>query len=175
MRARTSSPRRRFSLSVVRGAVAKRVGRAGVAALAALVLLMPAGSASAQEAVQFTILDNLSPGQTEEVITVYIGARNVGTLHVHAGRQADRLVVSVPRAASYDYTLCGKLRVREGGRVSEHEINDGGTLTDVEGRTFAAYTEGAAAFYLLDVTEGRPVTEVRRDPTRRCAAAVASR
>lgn len=147
----------------------------GAAAIAAALLAWAPAPATAQDAVQFTILDQLSPGQIEEVITVYIGARNVGTLHIDAAHKEDRISVSVPRAASYDYSLCGRLKMQAGAGVTEREINDGGTLTDVQGRTFAAYNDGSAYFYLLDVTSGQRPAEVRRDTTRRCAAAVASR
>ena len=153
-----------------------RRGRAGAGAVAfAAVAALAAGSASAQDAVRFSVSDHLSPGQVEEVITVYIGPRNVGTLHVDAAHPDDRVQVSVPRASSYEYALCGRLKLREGAAVTEREINDGGTLTDVEDRDFAAYTEGSALFYLLDVTSGQRPAEVRRDQAQHCAAAVASR
>ena len=130
--------------------------------------------AAAQDVVRFTISDHLSAGQIEETITVYLDGRNVGTLHVHATKQNDQLQISVPRAERYDYALCGRLRLRS-GNPAEREINDGGTLTDVDGRVFAAYNEGSAAFFLLDVTPHRVPVGVPRDDKPRCAAAIASR
>ena len=129
---------------------------------------------AAQDFVLFTISDHLSIGQVEENITVYLNGRNVGTLHVDAGKQDDQLRISVPRAARYDYALCGRLRLRS-GNPAQREINDGGTLTEVEGRTFAAYNEGSAAFYLVDVTQNRAPVTVIRDDKPRCTAAIASR
>ena len=129
---------------------------------------------AAQDVARFTISDHLSAGQVEETITVYLNGRNVGTLHVQASKQDDQLQVTVPRAAQYEYALCGRLRLRS-GNPAEREINDGGTLTEVDGRVFAAYNEGSAAFFLLDVTPGRPPVPVARDEKPRCTAAIASR
>ena len=140
--------------------------------LAALSLAVPA---AAQDVARFSVTDHLSDGQSEETITVYIDGKNVGTLHVGPGKTTDRIEVSAPRADRYDYALCGRLRVQIEGRMQEREINDGGTLYDADGRSYAAYTEGQATFYLLDDTPDRPTARVERDDKPRCTAAVASR
>jgi hypothetical protein len=126
------------------------------------------------EPVQFTVSDSLSAGQVQEDISVFLGGRLAGSLHIDLDHPHDEVSVSALNAEHYDFALCGRL-VRDSGDPPEHRIDDAGTLADVAGRTFAAITVKDTLFTLQDVTEDRPHVAVLARPGPACAPAVASR
>ena len=132
------------------GLGARRAGRAALVAAAALLL---AGAACAQgvRRATITVVDHLSAGQQEETIAVYLAGVLAGTLHVDASHMDDSIVATVPVLDQLPFALCGKLvrRERDGG-VTDHVIDNGGTLTGYEGGTWAAITLGDVAFTLQD-------------------------
>ncbi len=146
-----------------------KCGRAAFVAAAAL-LSWPA----AAEPIQFTVIDELSSGQAQEDIALFLGGRLAGTLHIDQNHPHDEISLTVERADHYDFALCGRL-VRDGEAAPEHRIDDAGTLTDVAGRSFAAVTIGDELFTLRDVTAGRSPASIAIRPGPACAPTVASR
>ncbi len=144
----------------------------GRAALLAAVALFSWPAAA--EPVQFTVIDELSAGQAQEDIALFLGGRLAGTLHIDQAHPHDEIQLTVERADHYDFALCGRL-VRDGEASPEHRIDDAGTLTDVAGRSFAAVTIGDELFTLRDVTTGRLPTSIAIRPGPACAPTVASR
>jgi hypothetical protein len=88
----------------------------------------------------------------EEATTVFINGRLVATFVLNADHLTDEKRVIVPKAPSYDYALCGRVTVRgpEGKNVT-HVLDDGATLTNVEGRRFEALAGAEfTVFYLAE-------------------------
>ncbi len=147
------------------------VGGGRIALVAAAVLLSwPA----AAEPVQFIVIDELSSGQAQEDIALFLGGRLGGTLHIDQAHPHDEISLTTERADHYDFALCGRL-VRNGEAAPEHRIDDAGTLTDVAGRSFAAVTIGDELFTLRDVTADRPPASIAIRPGPACAPTVATR
>jgi hypothetical protein len=133
-------------------------------------------TASADGAVKFKVTDSLGTDQVDERISVFIDGRAVGMLHVDAASTYSELSVTLPKAGSYDYALCGLLKTKAtDGSTEDHVIDDGGTLVDVEGRSFAAFDAGNKLFYLRDETAGREQSLVQVRHAKVCSAAVALR
>jgi hypothetical protein len=112
--------------------------------------------APAPPTVSFTVVDNADPTEVEEATTVFINGRLVATFVLNAEHQTDEKRVIVPTAPSYDYALCGRVTVRgpEGKNVT-HVLDDGATLTSVEGRRFEALA--GAEFTVFYLAERMPV------------------
>jgi hypothetical protein len=112
--------------------------------------------AQAPPTVDFTVVDNADPTEVEEATTVFINGRLVATFVLNADHLTDEKRVIVPKAPSYDYALCGRVTVRgpEGKNVT-HVLDDGATLTNVEGRRFEALA--GAEFTVFYLAERQPV------------------
>ena len=144
-------------------------GRVALGAAAGFLLSVSAGAQEVAKAT-LTLVDHLSAGQQEETIGVYLGGVLAGTLHVDASHPDDSLVATVPAMANLPFALCGKLlRHEQGGSVSTHPIDNGGTLTGYEGGTWAAITLGDVLFTLQEESGNGDAT-VSNAPA--CSAAV---
>jgi hypothetical protein len=141
----------------------------GILCFAALLVLAPriAGAAS------FTIEDGLSTEQVDEETHVYIDGVAVGVFRLTASSPVNMINVTVPDAPEYEYVLCGEttLRMPDGSEETK-PVNDSGTLTDPNGRSYVAYTRAYSSFFLVDVSTSRPPAEVRAHLGPRCPAPV---
>ena len=146
-----------------------RASRVALVAAAGLLLADGAG-AQQQHRAMLTVADHLSAGQQEETIAVYLAGVLAGTLHVDASHMDDSFTATVPAMDKLPFTLCGKLLRRErDGSISNHPIDNGGTLTRYEGGTWAAITLGDVAFTLQDDSGHGDSTF---SPAPACSAAV---
>lgn len=151
-----------------------RASRAGKfrSALAALPVLLWFASSVAQ-AAEFVVLDQLAPDQVTEDLNLLIDGEPAGGFHLAAGHATDLLRVNAPGEGPHDYVLCGETVVRlPDGDQQTMPVNDSGELTDADGRVYAAYTAAYRAFFLRDVTQGRPPAELRIHLGPRCPAAI---
>ncbi len=145
---------------------------AGRAALVAAAGFLLAGSAHAQPAPKatLTVVDHLSEGQQEETIAVYLAGFLAGTLHVDSAHPDDSFQIQVPSMPKLPFALCGKLLRRESdGSVSSHPIDNGGSLVNYAGGTWAATTIGDVVFTLQE-NSGQGDATVSAAPA--CSAAV---
>ena len=136
-----------------------------------LCLVVPA------QAATFTVFDALSQDQVEETTTVYIDGELVGSFHLTLERPSETFKVTVNDAPLHDYVLCGETVYRQpGGGTETRPVNDSGALTDPDGRTYTAYTQGYVSFFLLDTTpdlaKGRPPAPPQIHLGPRCPKAV---
>ena len=123
-----------------------RAGRAGL--LAAAGWLLPCPDVRASEIAPVTIVDQLAPGQVNEVIAVWSGGRLLGTLHVDAGRHTDSFQVDLP-AGPFQYTLCGMLQRRtEDGRIVNHAVDNAGRVQVWPGAMLTATNQAEQTFTL---------------------------
>ena len=132
------------------------------AVLLLLFALLPSVAMAADvPTVTFTISDTLYAPQIDEEIAISINHVAVGTLKVGPGKTADRLTVTVPKADVYHYDLCGHLYEKDAfGLPVTHKIDNGGDLTDLDGRALAGFNAASRVFYLGDETVGRLAVEV---------------
>ena len=124
-------------------------------ALASLMLCLSA--AAPAEAAQtatatLTVVDNADPTEVEEATTVFINGKLVATFILNADHQTDEKQVTIPAARSYEYALCGRVTVRgPDGQNVIHVLDDGATLTAVDGRRFEALAGAQfTVFYLAE-------------------------
>ena len=146
-----------------------RAGRVALVAAAGCFLAVSAGAQPVRRA-RLTLIDHLSGGQQEETIAVYLAGVLVGTLHVDSAHPDDHFDAQVPAMPSLPFALCGKLLRRESdGSISNHAIDNGGTLTDYENGRWAAITLGDVVFTLQE-EGGQGDSTVSAAPA--CTAAV---
>lgn len=135
----------------------KRIPRPWFALLAAIAALLltasPAGADAKEE--RFRVVDELGPGQIEELITVSIDGRTIGVLRVTRESPIAELSVKVPSARRLRYQLCGYLvtETPEGGR-RQHVVNQTGTILNAAGRELRAFNRDNTIFYLQDGAAG---------------------
>ncbi len=132
-------------------------------------------SAAPAQTVSFQITDELSAGQVDEEIAISINHRSVGTLKIGGVKRSDTLSVTIPAAPVYHYDLCGHLHTRSFFGISaDHPIDNGGDLTDLNGRALFGFNSEDKVFYLLDQTQGKtPVAVSDVTAGRSCADRVA--
>ena len=112
--------------------------------------------ANAQPA-QITITDHLSAGQVEETLAVFLAGQLAGTLNVDASHPDDAFTAGVS-GERVGYALCGLLRRQQaGGTVTNHRIDNGGTLLVRPGGYYAALTLNDVTFGLTDEDGGRDI------------------
>jgi hypothetical protein len=148
------------------------MGNSGRAVLVAAAGAFLASAALAQpyRRAHITVVDHLSAGQQEETIAVYLGGVIAGTLHIDSEHPDDSFTADVPAMPRLPFALCGKLlRADEDGAVTIHPIDNGGTLTDFDGGSWAAITLGDVMFTLRDES-GKGDSTVNPGPA--CSAAV---
>lgn len=121
--------------------------------VAALVLGASPARADAKED-RFRIVDELGPGQVEELITVSIDGRTVGVLKVTKDAPISELSVKLPSARRVSYQLCGYLVTEVDGKRQQHVVNQTGTITNAGGRTLRAFNQDSTIFYLMDDKAG---------------------
>ncbi len=86
------------------------------------------------------------------------------------------LAVTTPRAATYRYSLCGRVVTQApGAQPVTHRVDTTGTLAHVDGRTFEALTQNFVRFFLADETPGRAPVPVRIEQGRGCAPEISMR
>jgi hypothetical protein len=150
----------------------------GLLFLAALLLLSCLVGAPLARAAggAFVLVDELSPEQIEEDITVYLDDTQVGHIHLTREHPADMLHITAAEAPMHDYVLCGETLVQDkDGTEKRVPVNDSGSLFDPDGRTFAAYTEYYRAFFLRDITADKPAARIDIHLGPRCPAPVSWR
>jgi hypothetical protein len=144
--------------------------RSLVAALSFLALATPGHSA---DMVTFRVIDQLGVTEVEESTAIYIDQRLIGSFHLDSQTREQSVTVTLPRANSYQYAMCGRVTTREAdGRIVDHDVNTSGTLHDVDGREFEAVTDNFERYYMRDRTDGTPPAALQTDLGRRCAPAV---
>ena len=124
-------------------------------ALASLLLILSTTTqarAGETATATLTVVDNADPTEVEEATTVFINGKLVATFVLNADHQTDEKEVTIPAARTYDYALCGRVTVRgpDGHNVT-HVLDDGATLTAVDGRRFEALAGAQfTVFYLAE-------------------------
>ena len=130
----------------------------GPSLMVAFALCLPAISPAraAQATATLTLVDNADPTEVEEATTVFINGRLVATFVLNADHQTDEKQVVIPAARSYDYALCGRVTVRgPDGQNVTHVLDDGATLTAVDGHRFEALAGAQfTVFYLAERAGG---------------------
>lgn len=134
----------------------------------------PSGPAAAGgDTVTFHLIDQLGIGEVEEATAVYINDTLVGSFHLDDGVQFQAVSVTVPRADSYSYAMCGHVTTRdEDGQVVDHNVNTSGTLRDVDGRVFEAVTDNFERYFMRDRSTARPPIPLETNKGQACSPAV---
>jgi hypothetical protein len=137
------------------------------------ILATVASPGQAADMVTFRVLDQLGVTEVEESTAIYIDQRLIGSFHLDSQVRELSVIVTVPRAESYQYVMCGRVSTRAAdGSVVDHEVNTSGVLHDVDGREFEAVTDNFERYYIRDRTSDAPPAPLETNTGRRCAPAV---
>jgi len=146
---------------------------------------------SAARAAELVIEDGLAPDQVAEITHIFIDGVDVGGFALTLDHPYDRIIVHLPDRPTdgtgprvISYVLCGQTTVRaDDGTITERPVNDSGEITDPDGRSFFAYTNGYTAYFLLETDDpvppsrpnaARAPADVRTHLGPRCPAPIAS-
>lgn len=92
----------------------------------------------AAQSVEFTILNELGPGQVSEEVQVYINGQTVATLTVNQQQVTDSAKVELPEAGSYSYTLLADgIFFNQIGQTYRQQARGDGNVEVDEGGVFS--------------------------------------